>query len=63
MEITPRPDLAKCCCPHTDARQCFLWRHPECKLRSDDIGGMYDAAIDEACECVCHLRHDVLDSQ
>lgn len=50
----------KCACLHVDARACFLARHPECMRMSDDIGLMYDKAIDCDCECACHCEGDEL---
>ena len=46
----------KCCCVRADARECFLHRHPECQRRTDSPGreDLYEAAIDEVCECHCH---------
>lgn len=46
----------RCACVAGDARACFLARHPAYNRFSDvDGDGLYDAAIDEECECACHL--------
>lgn len=42
-----------CACKSSDARQCFMIRHPECR-RTSDCDLRYDSAIDEICECSCH---------
>lgn len=47
-----------CCCCAGDPRQCFLIRHPECRRVTDCLGGLYDAAIDEVCECGGHFEVD-----
>jgi hypothetical protein len=50
----------KCACVHSDARACFLGRHPECR-RLSDVPGPYDAyeaTLDQDCECSCHDETD-----
>ncbi len=42
-----------CACKSSDARQCFMIRHPECR-RTSDCDLRYDSAVDEICECSCH---------
>ena len=50
--------VIRCCCKHTDARACFLARHPECRRFTDDLGTLYDSTMDYECECCCHREDD-----
>lgn len=49
-----------CCCLHSDARACFLARHPECRRFTDDVYPLsnYERTLDDQCECSCHYRDD-----